>query len=437
MNGRPFFLFATVIGLQVLLAFSCSAGMPPVPDGREDPQLALPEGFKAYVVADGLGRARHIQVRNNGDLFVSRRRSGSNPGEGGIVALRDGDGDGYYEVQEPFFPDDYGTGLKLRGEFLYFGADTRVYRFRLSETELLPEGEAELMVSGFPDQRSHEAKPIAFDGRGNLFVVSGNPTNNCQEKQRTPGSPGLDPCPHLEWTGGIWLFDAEQPGQTLKEDGVRFATGLRHSVALAWSPSADGLYVVQHGRDQLDTLWPEFYTAEENAELPAEEVHRVEAGSNLGWPYTYWNHLRGERMLSPEYGGDGETVSDREGFQDPVYAFPGHWAPNDLVFYSGDSFPAPYHNGAFVAFHGSWNRAPMPQRGYLVAFLPFSDGKPSGPHQVFANNFAGKSEIRSPREADHRPCGLAVGPDGSLFVVDSVKGRVWRIVYNGEESVVE
>ena len=110
-------------------------------------------------------------------------------------------------------------------------------------------------------------------------------------------------------------------------------------------------------------------------------------------------------------------------------AYPAHWAPNDLLFYSGKNFPARYQDGAFIAFHGSWNRAPEPQAGYKVVFQPMKDGKPSGAYEVFADGFAGEMKDNSPRNAQYRPVGLAVGPDGSLYVSDSQKGRVWRISY--------
>jgi len=104
-------------------------------------------------------------------------------------------------------------------------------------------------------------------------------------------------------------------------------------------------------------------------------------------------------------------------------------APNGLLFYSGNMFPEKYKNGAFVAFHGSWNRSPEKQEGYYVAFVPFKNGKPSGPWEVFADGFAGVETVMSPKQAVHRPCGLAQGPDGALYVSDDVKGTIYKIIY--------
>ena len=118
-----------------------------------------------------------------------------------------------------------------------------------------------------------------------------------------------------------------------------------------------------------------------------------------------------------------------EGMEQPIVAFPAHLAPNALLFYTGNMFPPKYRNGAFIAFHGSWNRSPEKQEGYYVAFVPFKEGKPSGPWEIFANGFAGVEAVMSPRQAKHRPCGLAQGPDGSLYISDDVKGTIYKIVY--------
>jgi glucose/arabinose dehydrogenase len=140
-------------------------------------------------------------------------------------------------------------------------------------------------------------------------------------------------------------------------------------------------------------------------------------------------------VLAPEYGGNGKTIDRCAGKDQPIMWFPGHWAPNDLLFYTGNQFPARYKNGAFVCFHGSWNRAPLKQGGYFVAFVPFGkDGKPSGKWEVFAEGFAGGPEIMSPNDAKARPMGLTQGADGSLYITDSVKGKIWRVMYGKNKA---
>jgi glucose/arabinose dehydrogenase len=388
-------------------------------------ELILPEGFRAVVVHEGVGRARHMVARGNGDVYIklSRPQNGH-----GMVALRDTDGDGVADETAYFGPDEGGTGIDIYNDFLYFSSDVAVYRLPLGEG-LVPEGEPERIAYGFRAERQHAAKTFTFDQQGHLYVNVGAPANACQEEMRTPGSPGMDPCPILEHFGGVWRFDANAKDQH-QDEAYHYATGLRHCVAIDWDAESNHLYTVMHGRDQLDQLFPEHFNAQQNAELPGEEFQRLTDQSDHGWPYSYYDWQKGKRMQAPEYGGNGEQEAGGD-FNAPLYSFPGHWAPNDLLFYKGDQFPASYKNGAFVAFHGSWNRAPMPQRGYNVAFVPFEEGEVSGAHSDFADNFARKAEIASPNDAEFRPMGLAEAEDGSLYICDSKKGRVWRIVYTG------
>lgn len=387
--------------------------------------ITLPEGFQAVVVADSVGSARHITTDDDGDIYValSEAQNGN-----GIAALRDENNDGKADVIE-YFGEVTGTGIHLHNGYLYRSSDTSIVRYEMNEDDLVPSSEAETVVGGFPDQNSHAAKSFTFDQSGNLYVNIGGPSNACQEEPRTPGSPGMDPCPQLENHAGIWQFDADSTGQIFEEDGQRYATGIRNAVALDWNENEDQLYVVQHGRDQLHSLWSDYYTQEENAEQPAEEFFLVNEGDNFGWPYAYYDWKKEQKMKSPEYGGDGETPVEEGKYKDPIMAFPGHWAPNDLIFYSGSQFPQEYENGAFVAFHGSWNRAPEPQKGYNVVFVPFDGDKPAGDYKEFADGFKGTDTLQSPGNAEYRPMGLSIGEDGSLFISDSQKGKIWRVVY--------
>jgi glucose/arabinose dehydrogenase len=394
----------------------------------EDAGLKLPPGFCAQVFADGLGRPRHLVVAPNGDVFAARRGSRRGGGAVGIAALRDTDGDGVADVVKRF-GEKGGTGIALYGGYLYFGADDAVLRYPLPAGSLEPSGPPETIVSGLPATRSHRAKSIAITPDGTLFVNIGAPSNACQVADRQAGSPGQDPCPELETRAGIWKFDANRPGQT-QAHGERYATGLRNVVALALDPVGGGLYGVVHGRDQLYDNWPELFTQEQSAEKPSEEMVKIEAGDDFGWPYCYHDPELGRRVLAPEYGGDGKKVGRCAGIKEPIAAYPAHWAPNALLFYTGEAFPERYRGGAFIAFHGSWNRAPLPQGGYNVVFQPFGDDRrPAGDWEVFADGFAG-SDV-SPGGAKHRPTGLAQGPDGSLYVSDDKGGTIFRIVYTG------
>ena len=171
----------------------------------------------------------------------------------------------------------------------------------------------------------------------------------------------------------MWRFDAETIGQTQEADGYQFVRGTRNIVAIAWDPTTRAIYAAQHGRDSLGPLWD--FDDEGNAELPSEELFRLTDGANFGWPFCYHDRFQDRRLLAPEYGGDGMAVGDCGQYDTPLVAFPGHWAPNDLLFHTGDHLPDRYRDGAFVVFHGSWNRAPLQQGGYHVAFAPRVDGE--------------------------------------------------------------
>ena len=427
MKATKFSLFSFMLFFVMVSSYCIrkqSVQLSIVPD-EDNAGLTLPEGFSSLIVADNLGSGRHIAVNKNGDIYLALRSLNNG---NGIVALRDTNGNGRADLIR-YFGKTLTTGIDINNGFLYYSNFNEVFRTALSPDDLVPEGEQVVIVTGFPVQYQHQDKTFALDNAGYLYVNVGAPSNACQVRDRTPGSPGMDPCPLLERHAGIWRFRADLPGQDQMADGLRYASGIRNSIALAWNFSNDKLYVVQHGRDQLYQLFPDLYTEQEGAELPAEEFFLVENGDYFGWPYCYYDQLKKQKILAPEYGGDGKAIGRCTDAKDPIMVFPGHLAPNDLLFFKGNTFPEKYRNGAFIAFHGSWNRTPLPQEGYYVAFVPFKNGLPLGDWEIFANGFAGTDVIKSPGDAVYRPMGLAQGPDGSLYVSDSEKGRIWRIIY--------
>jgi glucose/arabinose dehydrogenase len=386
------------------------------------------------VVAEGLGRLRHIDVAANGDIYVRDRGSrgrGNDTAGGGVVALHDADADGRAEIVQRF-GNHYGTGLQIRGDHLYVSTFTEVYRHTLTPGQLVPSDEAELIVAGFPEQRGHPDKAFAFDDDGHLYVNVGAPSNACQQQARTAGSKGEQPCSQRERQASVWRFDADRPGQTQFDDGYQFVRGTRNIVAIAWDETTSALYAAQHGRDSLASLFGGYFDEATSAELPSEELFRLEDGLDFGWPYCYYDHHQEKRILAPEYGGNGRSEGDCARYGRPLVTFPGHWAPNDLLFYTGNQFPERYREGAFLVFHGSWNRAPMEQAGYRVTFAPRQNGEFTGEREAFAVGFAGVSPLMSPRDAVHRPTGIAQGPDGSLYVTDDTGGTIWRILYTGD-----
>jgi glucose/arabinose dehydrogenase/cytochrome c5 len=413
--------------LSILLLASPSTGSAalPKPDA-DDGGISLPPGFRAVVLADNLGKLRFIAVGPSGDVYVKVR-------DGGIIALRDADGDGRAETKQTFGSGG-GSGIAVRDGWLYHSSDSAVYRYRLTAGQLVPKGPQETIVSGLPEKKEHSTKNFAFDGEGRLLVEVGSPSNSLGNPDRQKGAKGEDATEFLKTHGGFWRFDPNKTNQT-QADGFHYSTGHRHVMAVVWSPKAQTFLMVMNGRDQLYPVGAEHYTEEDNAELPAEEMHVLKEGSNFGWPYTYWDGIKKARMVSPEFGGDNQKRAEPGKYPDPVIAFPAHWAPLQAVYYDGTQFPAKYRGGVFVAFHGSWNRAPKPQKGYNVTFVPLDDkGVPNGTYEVFADAFSGRTEFTSPDDARYRPAGVAVGPDGSLYVTDSEKGRVWRIFYTGDAT---
>ena len=407
--------------------------------------ITLSPGFCATVFADNVGHARHMVVAPNGVVYVNtwsgryyaNTENAKAPDGGFLLALQDTTGSGRAAKMVRFGPgvesgNAGGTGIALYHGALFAETNDRIVRYALPPGAIAPTGAPEVVVSGLPLTGDHPMHPFKIDAQGALYVDLGSATNACQRQNRIPNSPGIQPCTELETRAGIWRYDANRTGQQFSP-AERFATGLRNGEGIAFD-SAGRIFATQHGRDQLRENWSALYTAEQGANEPAEELVQLERGADFGWPYCYFDLSQQKLVLAPEYGGDGgKAIGPCAGKRAPVAAFPAHWAPNDLAIYDGQQFPAPYRGGAFIAFHGSWNRAPSPQGGYNVVFQPLADGKATGNYVVFADGFAGAS--KEPGRAAHRPSGLAVGPDGALYVSDDQRGRIWRIVFRGGTAV--
>lgn len=379
--------------------------------------LTVPVGFTTSVIADNLGITRHIAVTPQGDIYI--KLANSKAGKGILFLHQTGD---KANVASGF--GNYGgTGIYIKNGYLYATSNSNIYRYKLNEkNEVIDPDKPETVVSGLPNHRTHNSKSIVLDNDGNIYVNVGAYSNICSEYDLQKKG-----CPILDSAGGIWEFKADKLNQK-QSDGNHYASGLRNVVGLDWNQQANQLFVMQHGRDALHDLFPNMFTVHQSAILPAECMYALKQGDNAGWPYLYYDWQTHKKMMGPEYGGDGKKEADSK-YLDPVAAYPGHYAPDGLLFYTGNQFPEKYKNGAFIAFHGSWNRAPEPQAGYCVVFQPFKDGKPDGAWEIFADGFSGSKDLKQPNDALHRPCGLAQGPDGSLYVTDDVKGRVYKISY--------
>jgi len=426
MKTKLKYLLPIAVVTIALFALKVETGVVADPDNAG---LKLPAGFGALKVAETGTQARHLVVTPQGDIYVKLAR----PKDGkAILVLHEG-ANGKAQVTGGFFSYG-GTGIYLKDGYLYASSNTDVYRYKVNaENKVIDETKPEHIITGLKMGNEHETKSIVLDNNGNIYVNIGAYSNSCQEQDRAFGSMGIKGCPILDSAGGVWQFKANKLNQTYA-DGIRYTTGLRNVVGLDWNQQDNQLFVMQHGRDQLHDIFPTMFTTKQSAELPAECMYALKKGDNAGWPYMYYDQIQHKKIMAPEYGGDGkkEAVGN---FIDPAAAYPGHLAPNGLLFYTGNMFPEKYKNGAFIAFHGSWNRAPEPQAGYFVVFQPFKNGKPSGDWEVFADNFSGSPAKtaagagRGPAHVDHRPCGLAQGPDGSLYVTDDSKGTIYRIIY--------
>ena len=411
-----------------------SAAFSPLAHAAEPDGLVMPPGFHASVVGDVGNHARHLVVGPNGDLYVStidfKSLMDPTAPHGGVLVVKL-DGDHKLKSLDHFGNEDNGTGIRFYKGALYAATPAAIYRFKFSGSEEIPSAAPEMMVDGMPTTGSPN-RGLAFDNKGDMFVSVPGASNNCEDKSAAgPHPKGLNPCPELKTRAGIWRFDAMKPGQHFPADGEQIATGVRDMQALSWSDTSNGLYAAQQGRNgaahALDSSVPG--TSGDN--YIAEEMHRVDKGTDLGWPYTYYDLDQGKRVLAPEYGGDGKTAADGH-YSNPVAAFPGHASPLDIAFYDGAQFPRSYRGGAFVAFHGGLGPdLPEGHNGYDVKFVPFDRAGKAGAPTDFIEGFAGPAPVdRNASKAAYRPVGAAVAKDGSLYVMDGNKGRIWRITYS-------
>jgi glucose/arabinose dehydrogenase/mono/diheme cytochrome c family protein len=408
---------------------------------NDDSGLTLPAGFCATVFADGIGHARHLVVSAGGVVYANTWSGdyydSDKPHDGGfLVALQDKAGAGKADVVERFGETVQtggagGTGIGIYKGSVYAEINDRIVRYSLSADSIVPKDSPTTIVTKLPLGGDHPMHPFIIGGDGSIFVDVATATNSCQPKNRQPNVPGDNPCTELETRGGVWRYDANKTNQIFSP-AERYATGIRNAEGYAFD-SAGRLFVTQHGRDQLHSNWPDLYKPGDEATQPAEELLFLKEGGDYGWPECYYDGAQKKLVLAPEYGGDGgKSVGVCASKIAPVAAFPAHWAPNAMTRYDQKQFPARYRSGVLIAFHGSWNRAPYPQGGYNVVFQPLDGDHASGNCEIFADGFAGP--VKTPEGALHRPSGLAVGPDGALYVSDDIRGRIYRIVYTGDPA---
>lgn len=352
------------------------------PEGAR-PQV--PAGFRVTLFADGLSHARWLAVAPGGDVFLAE------PREGRITVLRDEDGDGRADLNATFAGGlARPHGMAFHDGHLYVADTQRVWRFayRPGQTD---GGEPEPLTpdGALGDASGHWTRNIAIHPDGSRFYVAIGSRGNIAEE--------------------------EPPRATIKEfdiggDGGRiFASGLRNPVGITFRPGTEELWSVVNERDGMgDHLVPDYLT-------------RVREGAFYGWPYAYIGS-------NPQPGFADRRPEMVERTVVPDLLFESHSAPLGLAFYDAEAFPESYRGDAFVALHGSWNRAEP--TGYKVVHVPFEDGRPVGHYVNFLTGFWLSG--RQPARVWGRPVGLAVAADGSLLVADDVGQVVWRVEYVGE-----
>ena len=176
-----------------------------------------------------------------------------------------------------------GSGIAVRDGWLYYSTNSAVYRYRLTPGRAVPKGEPE--TDRLRPARGEAARrqvlrlrrPGPPPGRGGVA------RERVRRARPGQGAKGKDPTEFLKTHGGFWRFDANKGNQT-QADGFHFSTGHRHMVALAWNPVSKAFFVVMHGRDKLSTVDPDHYSDDDNAELPAEEMHLLKEGGTSAGP---------------------------------------------------------------------------------------------------------------------------------------------------------
>jgi glucose/arabinose dehydrogenase len=325
------------------------------------------------------GKIRQMQMKTAGAVPPSANRN---------TLLRDVDANGAAKTRKVFLKNlSSPFGMVLVGKDFYVANSDAVMRFPYEEgkTAIAASG---VKVMGLPagPLNHHWTKNITASPDGKFLYMTVGSNSNVAEN-------GID---KEEGRAAIWELERATGKSRL------FATGLRNPNGMAWEPKSKTLWTVVNERDELgNDLVPDYLTS-------------VKDGGFYGWPYSWYGHHVDARVKEPRPDLVGKAIV-------PDYALGAHTASLGLAFYDGSLFPANYKGGAFVGMHGSWNR--KPHSGYKVAYIPFVDGKPSGPPQDFLTGFLSKDE-----KAKGRPVGVAVAKDGALLVADDVGNVIWRVV---------
>ncbi|HET9993883.1 MAG TPA: sorbosone dehydrogenase family protein [Candidatus Acidoferrum sp.] len=339
----------------------------------------VPAGFHINIFADKFKQPRWLTIAPNGDIFLA------DTGADEIIVLRDPEGTGGAKEREQFAAGVRRPfGIAFHENYVYVGATNELVRFRYDPKTSKRLGEKEHLLD-LPTG-GHPTRSLAFSADGkHLFIGVGSNSNI---------DTGEDPR-----RAAVTICDPDGKNARL------YATGLRNPVGLALEPMTGEVWTTVNERDELgDDLPPDYFTS-------------LKDGGFYGWPYSYIGDNVDTRVKPQKPELVAKAII-------PDVLLGSHVAPLQFAFYTGKQFPESYRGGAFVAEHGSWNRAT--RSGYQVAFAAFRDGKPSADPVPFMTGL-----VPDPSQSDvyGRPVGMTVAPDGSLLVSDDGAGVIYRISY--------
>lgn len=372
-----------------------------------DAALKTMPGFSVAPFVTGMRGARVIRVAPNGDIFVSRSRP-----DGAIMAIRARPGADRPDAVETFVSglrDPYGIAFYPPGQnpqWIYVAGTKDIVRYPYHPGDLKASGAPETVVSDLAVGGGHWTRDIAFSPDGTkMYVAVGSSGNVAEDMGAKPELVSYQTSHALgaawdkeEWRANVLTYDPDGKNRRI------YATGIRNCSGLAVQPGTDTIYCATNERDLLgDNLPPDYVTS-------------VKPGGFYGWP---WFYIGGHEDTRP---GGGPRPDLRDKVSVPDVLLQPHSAPLGLAFNEGGQFPAEWTGDAFVALHGSWNRAV--RTGYKIVRLPFKDGRPTGEYQDFVIGFpAGQENVWG------RPVDVAFAKDGALLFSDDGNGVIYRVAY--------
>jgi hypothetical protein len=365
-------------------------------------------GLAVNAFARGLDHPRWLHVLPNGDVLVAeaqpeggaakslfdhameatlRRAGARGKNANRISLLRDPDGDGVADMRETFLDgQNLPFGMALVNGTFYVGNTDGIVAFPCKEGASRLEGPGKKLVDFKPGGHWTRSLLASPDGR-TLYAGVGSLTNIADD--------GMD----VEaGRAAIHVLDLETGESRI------FASGLRNAVGMAFEPSTGVLWTVVNERDGLGD------------EVPPDYLTSVQEGGFYGWPYCYWGRTVDHRV--PQ---DPQLVAKAIR---PDYALGGHTASLGLCWHPAETLPG-FPDGMIIGQHGSWNRSQL--SGYKVIFVPFANGRPSGPPRDILTGFLAPDE----KFSYGRPVGVALAADGALLVADDVGDVIWRVTGAG------